>query len=50
MTVALDKHRPSEAPPVPLPPPPTDARFGRLGPAPASASLSVEIPPPVGRG
>ena len=50
VTVSLDKHRLPEAPPVPGPPPPTAAPPVLGGVGPAWVDLSVETPPPLGRG
>ena len=50
VTVSLDKHRLPEAPPVPGPPTPTAAPPAPGGVDPAWVDLSVETPPPLGRG
>ncbi|MDT0630230.1 hypothetical protein RQM47_03715 [Rubrivirga sp. S365] len=48
--VSLDEHRQPEAPPVPGPPPRAAAPPAPGGVGPAWTSLSVETPPPLGRG
>lgn len=48
--VSLDKHRLPEAARVPAPPTSTAAAAGRGGVGLSSVSLSVETPPPIGRG
>ena len=50
VTVSLDKHRLTEAPPVPGPPSPTAAPPAPGGVDPAWVDLSVETPPPLARG